>query len=115
MPAKTPESKRLAIVFADYGGTQEGFAKLLETSRSNVMRMISGETPVSIKVIKIVCFKLGYSPEWFIMGTGPKKSKGQDGTKLVTEVQLLRTEMDIMLNKNKQLEARMKAYEDKVK
>jgi hypothetical protein len=47
---------------------------------------------------------LKYSPEWLILGTGEKSINKPESAKLITEIQMMRTEVDI-------LQARMRAYE----
>jgi transcriptional regulator with XRE-family HTH domain len=106
----TPEAKRLAIVFSEYEGPQLAFCKVLTISQSTLSKMLNSIYPVTLPVIKAVCNKLGYSPEWFINGKGEKKRKPGD-VKLLTEIAMLRTEMDIMLQLNMRLQARMESYE----
>ena len=110
---QSPESKRLAIVLAEFEGGQEAFAKTVKVDQSSISRMINGKRELSLKVIKGVCYALGYSPEWFINGTGSKK-KRPDDVKLITEISMLRAEMDIMLQMNKRLQARMDGYENEL-
>jgi transcriptional regulator with XRE-family HTH domain len=112
-PILTPEAKRLVIVFNEFGGSQTSFAALLGISQSSLSRMMDSRQPITNQVIKIICFKLGYSPEWFINGTGNKKAS-KDDVKLITEVSMLRVEMEIMLQKNILMDARMKAYENEL-
>jgi transcriptional regulator with XRE-family HTH domain len=95
--------KRLRIVIKAVGG-QSKFAKACGVSQSLVSLMLSGERDVNFNVIRAACHELGYSPEWLIMGTGEKKLDGKDATKLVTEIQILRTEVEL-------LHARMRSYE----
>jgi len=95
--------KRLRIVIKACGG-QSKFAKICGVSQSLVSLMLSGERDVNFTVIRSACHELGYSPEWLIMGTGEKKLDGKDATKLVTEIQILRTEVEL-------LHARMRNYE----
>ncbi len=95
--------KRLRIAIKATGG-QVKFAKATGISQSMVSLMLSGEREVNFAVITGVCHNLGYSPEWIIMGTGEKMADGKDSPKLVTEIQILRTEVEL-------LHARMKHYE----
>lgn len=95
--------KRLRIVIKTCGG-QSKFAKICGVSQSLVSLMLSGEREVNFTVIRAACHELGYSPEWLIMGTGEKKLDGKDATKLVTDIQILRTEVEL-------LHARMHSYE----
>ena len=66
--------------------------------------MLSGDREVNFTTITAVCHDLGYSPEWVILGTGDKMLNGKEATKLVTEIQILRTEVEL-------LHARMRHYE----
>jgi hypothetical protein len=59
---------------------------------------------VSYYLIRKLCFQLKYSPEWLIIGTGEKKINKPETAKLITEIQMLRTEVDI-------LHARMRVFE----
>jgi transcriptional regulator with XRE-family HTH domain len=96
--------KRLRIIIKASGG-QSKFAKLCGVSQSLVSLMLSGERDVNFTIIRAVCHDLGYSPEWVISGKGEKQSDGKkDSTKLVTEIQILRTEIEL-------LHARMRSYE----
>jgi transcriptional regulator with XRE-family HTH domain len=95
--------KRLRIVIKACGG-QSKFARICGVSQSLVSLMLSGERDVNFTIITEVCHKLGYSPEWLILGTGDKMLDGKDNTKLVTEIQILRTEVEL-------LHARMRSYE----
>ncbi len=97
--------KRLRIVIKTCGG-QSKFAKACGVSQSLVSLMLSGERDVNFTVIRAMCHDLGYSPEWVITGKGDKQSDNKDGTKLVTEIQILRTEIEL-------LHARMRSYEKK--
>jgi len=98
--------KRLRIIIKASGG-QSKFAKACGVSQSLVSLMLSGDRDVNFTVISAACHSLGYSPEWIILGTGNKMLDGKDSTKLVTEIQILRTEIDL-------LHARMRAYEKEV-
>jgi transcriptional regulator with XRE-family HTH domain len=95
--------KRLRIIIKACGG-QVKFAKACGISQSLVSLMLSGDREVNFTVITGVCHQLGYSPEWVILGTGEKKQDGTDSPKLVTEIQILRTEVEL-------LHARMRHYE----
>ena len=95
--------KRLRIIIKTCGG-QVKFAKSCGISQSLVSLMLSGDREVNFNVITGVCHELGYSPEWVILGTGEKKVDGKDSPKLVTEIQILRTEIEL-------LHARMRHYE----
>jgi len=63
---------------------------------------------VSYYLISKLCFQLKYSPEWLILGTGDKKINKAESPKLITEIQMMRTELDI-------LHARMRAFEMEIK
>jgi transcriptional regulator with XRE-family HTH domain len=95
--------KRLRIVIKAIGG-QSKFAKACGVSQSLVSLMLSGERDVNFTIIRALCHDLGYSPEWIISGNGEKQSDGKDSIKLVTEIQILRTEVEL-------LHARMRSYE----
>jgi transcriptional regulator with XRE-family HTH domain len=104
-----PESQRLRIVFGEFkeaglGKNSTDFATVLDTTQSNISRMMNGEYPLSYTVVKNVCHKLGYSPNWFINGEGNKKNK-KEGVELINEIQMFRTEIDILTNRIKRLEA----------
>jgi transcriptional regulator with XRE-family HTH domain len=103
MPSDPQLIKRLRIVIKAIGG-QSKFAKACGVSQSLVSLMLSGERDVNFTIIRAVCHDLGYSPEWVITGKGEKLSDGKDATKLVTEIQILRTEIEL-------LHARMRSYE----
>lgn len=108
----TPEAKRLFNVFIDQGGNQASFAKDLGLTQSTISRILSGQRPLTENVIRPICQRWGYSAEWLLLGKGNKKVK-VDSTKLVTEIQMLRTEIDVISAVVKRLEARMKGYEGK--
>jgi transcriptional regulator with XRE-family HTH domain len=110
MDQLSPEAKRLAIVLEDFPGSMREFSALVGIHYSTISRMLKGDREISIELIKAVCFKLGYSAGWFITGTGNKKSEG-DEVKLITEISMLRTEMEIMLAKNNVMESRLKTLE----
>ncbi|RKR80880.1 YdaS antitoxin of YdaST toxin-antitoxin system [Mucilaginibacter gracilis] len=96
--------KRLRIVIKASGG-QSKFAKACGVSQSLISLMLSGERDINFTIIRAVCHDLGYSPEWIITGKGEKQADGKkDSTKLVTEIQILRTEIEL-------LHARMRSYE----
>lgn len=97
--AITPQVKRLIIVYNDHlkatpGGSQITFANLVNMSQSTVSRMLRGQYPINRTMTDAVCFKLGYSPEWFIKGNGDKKAKKE--TNMLTEIQMLRAEYEIV-------------------
>lgn len=112
-PQMTAEAIRLGHVYNDFGGTQQAFADLFGITQASISRMMNGRQPIPLNVISVVCFKLGYSAAWFITGAGNRKADKVEG-KLVTEISMLRTEMEIMLAKNSMMEARMKSYENEI-
>jgi len=106
----TPQAKRFQIILKELKKSNRAFAAEAETSEGTIRRMKSGERELSYEVMRHVCLKYGYSAEWLVMGLGDKKLTGQHA-KLVTEIQLLRTEIDIVVQLNKQMNARMTGYE----
>lgn len=115
---ESPLVKRLNIVFNDfmrgkrYGNGLAPFAEALGSSKTTIHAMLKGEREVSSTVILGVCMNLGYSSEWFIKGTGDKKTAEKEA-KLLTEISALKTKIDIMSARIDVMQARMKAYEDK--
>ena len=114
-PKETPktlpgEAKRLNQIIEEFGGTYKDFAKLIPVSESAVSYWANGKRAIPSYAIKAICFRLGYAMEWFIFGTGPRKAKRED-VKLITEVKELRAEMQMMLQENRAMKARMIAYE----
>ena len=95
--------KRLKIVVKENGG-QVGLASAIEVDQGFISKVINRKQDVSYYLIRKLCFKLKYSPEWLILGTGSKKINKADNVKLITEIQTLQTEVDI-------LQARMRTYE----
>lgn len=108
--ALSPEAKRFAIVVRDIGGTQQAVADIFNITQSMLSQILTGKKGISLAITKVIVFKLGYSIEWFMFGTGKKKAKLQD-PKLVTEISMLRSEINLMLNKQEAMEERMKYYE----
>lgn len=106
----SPEAKALKIVFNEFGGPQKSFAELLEVDQSTVSKMMSGKLSVPFHIMRSICFKLGYSPEWLFTMKGNKKSKGSE-VKLVTEVSMLRVEIDLIRAELNVLKERLKYYE----
>lgn len=98
--------KRLKIIVTDCGG-QLALAKEIGVDQGFISKVINKKQDVSYYLISKLCFKLKYSPEWLILGTGEKKINKPDSAKLITEIQMLRTEVDI-------LHARMRAFEMEV-
>lgn len=106
----TPQAKRLQIILKEIQKSNRAFAAEIPCSETNIRRMKTGEVDLNFDVMRHVCVKYGYSPDWMITGLGNKKTNGQD-VKLITEIQTLRTEIDIVVQLNKQMHARMQAYE----
>ncbi len=99
--------KRLKIVVKEHGG-QLALANAIGVDQGFISKVINKKQEVSYYLIRKLCFQLKYSPEWLIIGTGEKKLNKPDSAKLITEIQMLRTEVDI-------LHARMRVYEIQLK
>ncbi len=99
--------KRLKVVVKENGG-QLALATAIGVDQGFISKVINKKQDISYYLIRKLCFQLKYSPEWLILGTGEKKINKPDSAKLVTEIQMLRTEVDI-------LHARMRAYEMELK
>jgi transcriptional regulator with XRE-family HTH domain len=99
--------KRLKVVVKENGG-QLALATAIGVDQGFISKVINKKQDISYYLIRKLCFQLKYSPEWLILGTGEKKINKPDSAKLVTEIQMLRTEVDI-------LHARMRAYEIELK
>lgn len=95
--------KRLKVIVKEHGG-QVGLAAAIGVDQGFISKVINRKQEMSYYLIRKLCFQVRYSPEWLILGTGEKKINKQEGAKLITEIQMLRTEVDI-------LHARMRAYE----
>src|ERR1700741_2858397 len=95
--------KRLKIIVKEHGG-QLALANAIGVDQGFISKVINRKQEVSYYLIRKLCFQLKYSPEWLILGTGEKMINKPDSAKLITEIQMLRTEVDI-------LHARMRAYE----
>jgi hypothetical protein len=95
--------KRLKIIVKEHGG-QLALANAINVDQGFISKVINRKQEVSYYLIRKLCFQLKYSPEWLIIGTGEKKLDKPDSAKLITEIQMLRTEVDI-------LHARMRVYE----
>lgn len=106
-PADDGVVKRLKVIVKDYGG-QLALANLIGVDQGFISKVINKKQEVSYYLIRKLCYQLKYSPEWLILGTGNKQLLKQESAKLITEVQMLRTEIDI-------LHARMRAYEMELK
>jgi hypothetical protein len=95
--------KRLKVIVKEHGG-QLGLANTISVDQGFISKVINRKQEMSYYLIRKLCFQLKYSPEWLILGTGEKMINKPDSAKLITEIQMLRTEVDI-------LHARMRAYE----
>lgn len=95
--------KRLKVIVQEHGG-QLALANAIGVDQGFISKVINKKQEVSYYLIRKLCFQLKYSPEWLIIGTGEKKINKPDSAKLVTEIQMLRTEVDI-------LHARMRVFE----
>ena len=95
--------KRLKIIVKEHGG-QLALANAISVDQGFISKIINRKQEMSYYLIRKLCFQLKYSPEWLIIGTGEKKLDKPDSAKLITEIQMLRTEVDI-------LHARMRVYE----
>jgi len=99
--------KRLKVIVKENGG-QLGLAGAIGVDQGFISKVINKKQDVSYYLISKLCFTLKYSPEWLILGTGEKKINKPGSAKLITEIQMMRTELDI-------LHARMRAYEMELK
>ncbi|GAB2691046.1 hypothetical protein GCM10027037_12830 [Mucilaginibacter koreensis] len=95
--------KRLKVIVKDHGG-QLALAQTIGVDQGFISKVINKKQDISYYLIRKLCFQLKYSPEWLILGSGEKKINKPESAKLITEIQMLRTEVDI-------LHARMKAYD----
>jgi transcriptional regulator with XRE-family HTH domain len=95
--------KRLKVIVKEHGG-QLALANAIGVDQGFISKVINKKQDVSYYLIRKLCFQLKYSPEWLILGTGEKMINKPDSAKLITEIQMMRTELDI-------LHARMRAYE----
>ena len=95
--------KRIKIIVKEHGG-QLALAGIIGVDQGFISKVINKKQDISYYLIRKLCFQLKYSPEWLILGTGEKHLHKPDSAKLITEIQMLRTEVDI-------LHARMRAYE----
>jgi len=99
--------KRLKVVVKEHGG-QLGLAGAIGVDQGFISKVINKKQDISYYLIRKLCFQLKYSPEWLILGTGEKMINKPESAKLITEIQMMRTEVDI-------LQARMRAYEIEMK
>ncbi|MCC8427235.1 helix-turn-helix transcriptional regulator [Mucilaginibacter sp. UR6-11] len=99
--------KRIKVIVKDHGG-QLALANAIGVDQGFISKVINRKQEVSYYLISKLCFQLKYSPEWLILGTGEKKINKTESPKLITEIQMMRTELDI-------LHARMRAFEMEIK
>ncbi|MBB6130536.1 helix-turn-helix transcriptional regulator [Mucilaginibacter lappiensis] len=99
--------KRLKVIVKEHRG-QLGLAGAIGVDQGFISKVINQKQDISYYLIRKLCFQLKYSPEWLILGTGEKKIDKPESAKLITEIQMMRTEVDI-------LHARMRAYEMEMK
>src|SRR6202012_5457657 len=99
--------KRLKVIVKDHGG-QLALANAIGVDQGFISKVINRKQDISYYLIRKLCFQLKYSPEWLIIGTGEKKINKPESAKLITEIQMMRTELDI-------LHARMRAFELEIK
>jgi transcriptional regulator with XRE-family HTH domain len=95
--------KRIKVIVKEHGG-QLALATAIGVDQGFISKVINKKQDISYYLIRKLCFQLKYSPEWLILGTGDKHLHKPESAKLITEIQMLRTEIDI-------LHARMRAYE----
>lgn len=99
--------KRLKVIVKEHGG-QLALAHAIGVDQGFISKVINKKQDVSYYLIRKLCFQLKYSPEWLILGTGEKKINKPESAKLITEIQMMRTELDI-------LHARMRTFEMEIK
>lgn len=99
--------KRIKIIVKDHGG-QLALAGVIGVDQGFISKVINKKQEISYYLIRKLCFQLKYSPEWLILGTGEKTINKADTPKLITEIQMMRTELDI-------LHARMRTFEMEIK
>ena len=95
--------KRIKIIVKEHGG-QMALAGVIVVDQGFISKVINKKQEVSYYLIRKLCLQLRYSPEWLILGTGDKNINKPESAKLITEIQMMRTELDI-------LHARMRAFE----
>ena len=99
--------KRIKIIVKEHGG-QLALAGIIGVDQGFISKVINKKQEVSYYLIRKLCLQLKYSPEWLILGTGEKNINKSESPKLITEIQMMRTELDI-------LHARMRAFEMEIK
>jgi transcriptional regulator with XRE-family HTH domain len=98
---------RIKVIVKESGG-QLALANAIGVDQGFISKIVNKKQEVSYYLIRKLCFQLKYSPEWIILGTGDKKLNKQESAKLITEIETLRAEVDI-------LHARMRAFELELK
>src|ERR1700712_3954370 len=99
--------KRLKVIVKEHGG-QLGLAHAIGVDQGFISKVINRKQEMSYYLIRKLCFQLKYSPEWLILGTGETKINKPESAKLITEIQMMRPEGEI-------LHARMRAFEMEIK
>jgi len=99
--------KRIKIIVKEHGG-QLALAGVIGVDQGFISKVINKKQEVSYYLIRKLCLQLKYSPEWLILGSGDKNINKPESAKLITEIQMMRTELDI-------LHARMRAFEMEIK
>ncbi len=99
--------KRIKIIVKEHGG-QLALAGTIGVDQGFISKVINKKQEVSYYLIRKLCLQLRYSPEWLILGTGDKSINKPESAKLITEIQMMRTELEI-------LHARMRAFEMEIK
>ena len=99
--------KRIKIIVKEHGG-QLALAGVIGVDQGFISKVINKKQEVSYYLIRKLCLQLKYSPEWLILGTGEKNINKPESAKLITEIQMMRTELVF-------LHARMRAFEMVIK
>ncbi|RYY35183.1 MAG: hypothetical protein EOP46_10905 [Sphingobacteriaceae bacterium] len=102
--------KRLKVIVSENGG-QVGLASAIGVDQGFISKVINRKQEMSYYLIRKLCFQLKYSPEWLILGTGDKKINKPESAKLITEIQMLRTELDILYARMRTFEIELKALQ----
>jgi len=112
-PNASPMVKRLFVIMHEGENgkpyTTADLAKKLNISTQGVRDFISGAAKSS-RIIKEVPKTLGYSSEWWLHGTGPKR-KDAEKRLSITDIQEVLAQFELTKNLNLKLQARMDAYE----
>lgn len=110
----TDQAKRLNIVFKEFDGAIRPFASVLGISPTSAHRMLNGKQPITFEVLKAVCYKMGYNADWMLSGTGQKKQKAGDRGKIITDIAMFQTELQIVNARVDVLNARLKYYDEQL-